>query len=149
MIPSRSSGSRNRWRVLHSPNTCSMADAIGTNCSSVPLKRARTRRMISALSTRVSGMAVPGLERYRSGKLTGDLQRSTTRSDHATRALDRGQQKAGQPRQTGDLVELFLSRNLPQPIEIDTKWVREEALAATSRLGLDGRMRALLYCCCL
>src|SRR5688572_10061579 len=118
MIPSRSSGSRNRCFVLHSPKTCSMADAIGTNCSSVPLKRARTRRMISALSTRVSGMAVPGLDRYRSGKLTDSLQRSKATNHHATHPPVRGQQKARRERQARDLVELFLSRIWAQAIGV-------------------------------
>src|SRR6185369_3802925 len=47
-----------------------MAVAMGANSSDVPLKRARTRRMISALSTRTSGSLMPGFEMCSSGKLT-------------------------------------------------------------------------------
>src|SRR5579871_4989763 len=56
-----------------------MAEARGTNSASFPLKRARTRRMISALSTRVAGSATPGFDRCNSGKLKNSFRRAWER----------------------------------------------------------------------
>src|SRR5580765_343821 len=55
------------------PSTCSMPAAMAANSSSVPLKTARTRRIVSALSTRTEGSSTPGLDRYSSGNDTRGL----------------------------------------------------------------------------
>src|SRR5438045_505571 len=53
---------------------------MGTNSASVPLKRARTRPMISALSTRVEGSATPGFDKCSSGKLKSSSRRTSERN---------------------------------------------------------------------
>src|SRR3954453_1856405 len=73
-MPCRSSGSRYRTRVLQRPKTCSMAEAMTANSASLPVKRARTRPMTSALSSAVAGSATPGFDRYSSGKLKGSYR---------------------------------------------------------------------------
>src|SRR6478609_6490645 len=60
-----------------------MAEAMTANSASLPLKRARTRRMTSALSTAVAGSATPGFDRYSSGKLKDSYRDPEGEREHS------------------------------------------------------------------
>ena len=57
------------------------------------------------------------------------------------------QQKAGQVRQIGDLVERFSEPEFGLDDQAGARSVCEEALAAATGLGLDGPMKFRLVCC--
>src|SRR5262245_42958856 len=117
-------------------STCSMPAAMATNSASVPLKTARTRRIVSALSKRVDGKGTPGLERCSSGN---DTRRSLLRPDgevfdHATWHREASLQNRRFRVEFRAIFEPLLRAR-------DSRCGRDSRLAAVAALGLIRRMR--------